>query len=146
MFSKQHMFHKLNRAASRSYLLKSNHSKGCFTNFFVQTNTSLSYSTRKCNNLMLFKPNNNLLNEYFIITSQCRSFCSEQSVNQYNLGLFYLTPGPKQNLGEAVRLFKLASEQGNSMAQNNLANCYYYGVGVEKNVAEANRFYKLAIW
>eukprot|EP00050_Salpingoeca_kvevrii_P004125 m.243407 g.243407 ORF g.243407 m.243407 type:complete len:398 (+) comp10949_c2_seq3:667-1860(+) len=45
---------------------------------------------------------------------------------------------------EAVRLYKLAADQGLVAAQHNLAVCYEYGKGVEQDQEEAVRLYRLA--
>jgi hypothetical protein len=66
---------------------------------------------------------------------------------QVNLGVFY-----KQGLGglakddrEAVRLYKLAADQGDAFGQANLGVFYEQGRGgLEKDDREAGRLYKLA--
>jgi len=45
---------------------------------------------------------------------------------------------------EALRLYQLASQQGNPWAQTCLGQCYQYGYGVNVNRQEAIRYYKLA--
>lgn len=45
---------------------------------------------------------------------------------------------------DAVLLRRLAAEQGNSSAQNNLGSCYAGGNGVKQDFAEAVRWFKLA--
>ena len=45
---------------------------------------------------------------------------------------------------EAVRLYSLAAQQGDSGAQYNLGLCYQYGVGVVKDDKEAVRLFSLA--
>jgi TPR repeat protein len=50
----------------------------------------------------------------------------------------------EQNAYEAVRLYKLAADQGYKSAQYNLGYCYEYGKGVQKNHAEAIRLLQLA--
>ena len=52
--------------------------------------------------------------------------------------------GIAKNLLEAVRLYQLAADQENPMAQNNLGNSYARGEGVKKDLKEAVRFYQLA--
>ena len=52
--------------------------------------------------------------------------------------------GIDANREEAVRLFKLAADQGYALAQNNLGVCYYSGFGVGVDSKEAVRLYKLA--
>ena len=53
--------------------------------------------------------------------------------------------GVKQDYGEAIRLYKLAVDQGNLFAQCNLAYMYEKGYGVEQDYGEAIRLYKLAV-
>ena len=45
---------------------------------------------------------------------------------------------------EAVRLFSLAAQQGDSVAQCNLGWCYQNGAGVVKDDKEAARLFTLA--
>jgi len=48
---------------------------------------------------------------------------------------------------EEVKRFqglKVAADQGDAMAQNNLASCYYNGTGVAKDEVEAVRWYRKA--
>jgi TPR repeat protein len=45
---------------------------------------------------------------------------------------------------EAVRLYRLAADQGYAAAQFNLGVCYRNGIGVAKDEAEAVRLYRLA--
>ena len=52
--------------------------------------------------------------------------------------------GVVKDYKEAVRLFSLAAQQGNSGAQFNLGVCYQNGVGVVKDDKEAVRLYSLA--
>jgi len=47
-------------------------------------------------------------------------------------------------LNEAIRLYKLAVEQGIAQAHNNLAACYQHGNGIDANMKEATRLYKLS--
>ncbi|MDR1056586.1 MAG: hypothetical protein LBL90_12375 [Prevotellaceae bacterium] len=42
----------------------------------------------------------------------------------------------------AFQWYKKAAEQGYASAQNSLANCYYYGEGVAKNIETALVWYK----
>ena len=65
--------------------------------------------------------------------------------SQYNLALMYESGKHIQrDLGEAVRLYKLAADQGHANAQFNLAQCCKDGNGVERDLSEASRLYKLA--
>ncbi len=45
---------------------------------------------------------------------------------------------------EAVRLYRLAAEQGHVVAQNNFGDMFYNGQGVAKDDTEAIRWYRLA--
>ena len=48
------------------------------------------------------------------------------------------------NNTEAVRWYRLAADQGNGQAQNNLGSCYEFGKGVEKDLSEAIKWYRIA--
>ena len=50
----------------------------------------------------------------------------------------------EENDAEAFRLWKIAAEAGSIKAQENLAFCYEDGVGTEKNLAEAEKWYAIA--
>ncbi len=64
---------------------------------------------------------------------------------QFILGLRYEDgSGVKKDLKEAVRLYRLAADQGHAPAQNNLGACYQRGIGVDKDTQEAVRLYRLA--
>ncbi len=52
--------------------------------------------------------------------------------------------GVQQNPEKAVCFFQQASMQGHVNALNSLAHCYYYGLGVVKDLNEAARLYRLA--
>jgi hypothetical protein len=52
--------------------------------------------------------------------------------------------GVAQDYAEAVRLYRLAADQGDADAQFNLGVMFEYGQGVAKNRAEAIRWYRLA--
>jgi TPR repeat protein len=70
---------------------------------------------------------------------------SHQRHAQYNLGVCYLDgSGVTKNDVEAVRLYRLAADQGYAQAQFYLGACYQQGIGVPKNEAEAVRWYRLA--
>ncbi len=49
-----------------------------------------------------------------------------------------------KNLKETIRLYKLAANQGNAIAQTNLAHCYNMGKGVPENPKIAAELYTLA--
>jgi TPR repeat protein len=50
----------------------------------------------------------------------------------------------KGNYTEAVRLYRIAAENGNAMAQSNLGVCYYLGKGAAKIYTEAVRWWRMA--
>ena len=52
--------------------------------------------------------------------------------------------GVAQDYAEAVRLYRLAADQGHTDAQNNLGLMLYNGEGVTQDYAEAARLYRLA--
>ena len=54
----------------------------------------------------------------------------------------YYGIGVEQNYAEAVKWYREAAMQGNSYAQNGLANCYYYGYGVERDMDKAYELMK----
>jgi TPR repeat protein len=65
---------------------------------------------------------------------------------QFVLGLLYDIGmgGVVKDDKEAVRFYRLAAEQGNAKARNNLASYYAEGRGVAKDYEEAMRLYRLA--
>ncbi len=76
-------------------------------------------------------------------TSQNEANMSPVALN--NLGIKYSKgDGVPKDEAEAVRLYRLAAEQGNATAQINLAVMYAEGRGVPKDVAEAVKWYRLA--
>jgi TPR repeat protein len=52
--------------------------------------------------------------------------------------------GVTKNPDEAVKWFRLSSEQGNAMAQYHLGLCYIEGEGVEKDYQEAYVWFALS--
>jgi TPR repeat protein len=52
--------------------------------------------------------------------------------------------GVDQDHAEAVRLYRLAADQGGAIAQYLLGRCYENGTGVGEDHAEAVRLYQLA--
>ena len=52
--------------------------------------------------------------------------------------------GVAQDKSEAVRLWRLAAEQGDAGAQLLLGQFFEYGINVARNRAEAIRLYRLA--
>jgi TPR repeat protein len=64
---------------------------------------------------------------------------------QYNLAVMYSNcTGFPQDFTEAVRLHRLAANQGLALAQYNLALMYSNGTGVLQDYTEAGRLYQLA--
>ena len=64
---------------------------------------------------------------------------------QVDLGVCYKHgAGVAQDQAEAVRWYRLATEQGYAYAQFILGACYYNGEGVAQNKVEAVRWYRLA--
>ncbi len=47
-------------------------------------------------------------------------------------------------MNEAARLYHLAAEQGNVLAQHNLAVCYENALGVKGDMNEATKLYRFA--
>ena len=61
------------------------------------------------------------------------------------LGVMYTTGnGVPKDEAEALKLFRLAAEQGNTQAQTNLGVMYTTGNGVPKDEAEALKLFRLA--
>ena len=52
--------------------------------------------------------------------------------------------GVEQDYAEAVKWYRLAAEQGDAVAQNNLGYAYRNGAGVEQDYVEAVNWYRLA--
>jgi len=73
----------------------------------------------------------------------CECFTKEQSkhIAQFLMGESQYR---LKNFVEAARWYKLAADQGNSCAQNNLGYCYVKGEGVQKNFVEAFKYQKLS--
>ena len=64
---------------------------------------------------------------------------------QTNLGFMYSSGrGVPQDLGEAVKWYRLAAEQGNATAQSNLGSMYYSGEGVPQDYVQAYIWVSLA--
>ena len=49
-----------------------------------------------------------------------------------------------KNDNEALKWYKLSADQGNSYGQNNLADCYYNGKGIAKDIKKALILYNLS--
>jgi TPR repeat protein len=58
-------------------------------------------------------------------------------------GHFISGPVAQQDYAEAARLYRLAAEEGNAHAQNNLGALFLLGRGVNKNLSEAARWFRL---
>ena len=52
--------------------------------------------------------------------------------------------GVEQDYAEALRLFRLAAEQGEAGAQRQLGDMYEFGWSIEKNIPMARHWYELA--
>jgi hypothetical protein len=52
--------------------------------------------------------------------------------------------GLEADIAEAIRLYRLAAEQGWAMAQFCLGRCYESGTGVDQDLTESVRLYRLA--
>jgi TPR repeat protein len=65
---------------------------------------------------------------------------------QYMVGLFHYSAmgGVPRNYAEAVKWFRLASDNGHWEAPYYLGNIYFYGYGVDRNYAEALKWYNIA--
>ena len=50
----------------------------------------------------------------------------------------------EKNPSEAVKLYTQAVEQGHATAMNNLADCYHFGLGVDKDLPKAVKLYTQA--
>jgi TPR repeat protein len=66
--------------------------------------------------------------------------------SQYALGLdYYKGEEVTKDLAEAVKLFRLAADQGHAGAQQKLGVCYYKGEGVTRDLDEAVKWVRLAV-
>ncbi len=63
------------------------------------------------------------------------------SAAQYKLGLFYESRGAYAN---AVECYRAAAEQDDSNAQYAMGCCYRYGLGVEKDMTQAEKWFQKA--
>ena len=64
---------------------------------------------------------------------------------QFNLGCCYENgDGVAQDYAEALRFYKLAAEQGFTIAEYNLGCMYVNGYGVARDTAEAIRWFERA--
>ncbi len=65
--------------------------------------------------------------------------------NLYNMGWrFQEGKGVPQSYKVAYRFYKLAAEEGDAGAQNNLGRLYFYGYGVKKNYTRSYMWLKVA--
>lgn len=63
----------------------------------------------------------------------------------YNIGqLFEKGDGGIQDWIQAIKLYRRAARAGHSQAEEKLGECYYYGLGVPKNVKKAAIWYRKA--
>ncbi|CAO3702544.1 unnamed protein product [Rhizopus stolonifer] len=63
----------------------------------------------------------------------------------YELGVSFKHGwGCKKNKEFAVYFFKVAADLGDADAQNDLAHCYYEGIGVKKDLYIAAKYYRKA--
>ena len=58
--------------------------------------------------------------------------------------IHYAGEGVTQSFTEAMKLYRLAADQGNARAQNNLGYMYANGQGVAKDESEAVKWFRLA--
>jgi len=69
----------------------------------------------------------------------------QSALEQYHLGQAYFEgKGVAQDVAMALRLYRLAAEQGLPQAQTELGRAYAKGEGVQKDAGEAYRWYHLA--
>jgi hypothetical protein len=68
------------------------------------------------------------------------------SYGQLTLGFLLLSvvDGLELEDGQALELFRLAAGQGLDMAQFQLGELFYYGIGITEDINEAKRWYQLA--
>ena len=64
---------------------------------------------------------------------------------QSSVGEMYETGrGVKQSVEEAHKWYRMAADQGDTVAQRHLARLYREGIGVSKNESEADKWLRLA--
>ncbi len=69
----------------------------------------------------------------------------EEAESLYQQGLKHCSgEGAEKHIGKAAVCFRKAAELNHAEAQNELAFCYHIGAGVERNEAEALRWYQSA--
>ena len=69
---------------------------------------------------------------------------SDQQMRSATLVLYDLGDGVEQDYAEAMKWYRLAVDQGDADAQNNIGVLYDLGRGVEQDYAEAMKWYRLA--
>ena len=62
---------------------------------------------------------------------------------QFALGAALKMPGDYKNTREAVKWLRKAAEQGHQEAQAELGHSYEFGIGVEINLQEADKWYRM---
>ena len=62
---------------------------------------------------------------------------------QFALGAALKMPGEYKNTREAVKWLHKAAEQGHQEAQYELGHSYEFGIGVEINLQEADKWYRM---
>lgn len=72
---------------------------------------------------------------------QASSVSSLSDDDRYYEGMAYMAMGLYK---DAVSTLKTAADAGHPLAQYELANCCRTGCGAEKNIGEANRYYRMA--
>lgn len=79
-------------------------------------------------------------------SSRQPSYIIAEAKRNYEIGYDYYwgNNGKKVNYTEAVKYFRKAADQGNTMALHNLGMCYEHGHGVQKSLSEAVRWYRKA--
>ncbi len=70
----------------------------------------------------------------------------KELVVKYQLALKYGVDGllRKKNISKKIKLLQSLAEEGYAPAQNDLADCYWKGIGVKNDYGEALRLYRLA--
>ena len=84
-----------------------------------------------------FKASNWVLAESYRVSYLC-------GLTLVGMTYFLGEAGIEQNYAEAVKWFKLAAEQGHSVAQFKLGLCFKLGLGVIYSPEEAVKLYKLS--
>lgn len=79
-------------------------------------------------------------------SSQLPSYIVAEAKRNYEIGYDYYwgNNGKKVNYTEAVKYFRKAADQGNTMALHNIGMCYEHGHGVQKSLSEAVKWYRKA--